>query len=186
MAEEKHDKKEQPENNEKNLGIISILIIAAVLLVFIISGFVIGKKMGGGNIADPNQRVKFKSEGKIDSNKPDKTEKQADGESWYYELDPVLANLNSPGATRYVRAVLVLQMSPEISKNDGEKLLEKKKPILVNWLTIYLSNLSLEQATGEENIQRIRANVLDAFNEKLWPDSKPKIEKILLKEFPIQ
>ena len=38
------------------------------------------------------------------------------GKVWYYDLEPVVANLNEPGVTRYVRATFTLEMSPEIDE----------------------------------------------------------------------
>lgn len=187
MAKEEENQKQ--DNNEQNgIGLVKMLIIAFVLLISAIGGFFTGRIMGSDKTEDPNsQKVSAKENKETEEIKQKQEDKnKIDGDNWYYELDPVLANLNVPGATRYVRAVLTLEMSPELSQSKGEKLLEKKKPVLINWLTIYLSNLGLDDVKGEENLKRIQTMIQDVFNEKLWPDSKPKIEKVLIKEFPIQ
>ena len=59
-------------------------------------------------------------------------------------------------------------------------------PILTNWLTIYLASLSLEDIRGDRNLKRIQIQILDAFNEQLFPNQKPKIKRVLFKEFAIQ
>ena len=105
---------------------------------------------------------------------------------WYYDLDPVVANLNEPSVTRYVRASLTLQMSSELDRKKGTAFLDAKKPILVNWLTVYLSGLSLEDIRGDKNLKSIQSRILEAFNEKLFPDSRPQIKLVLIKEFPVQ
>jgi flagellar basal body-associated protein FliL len=187
MAKEEKENKKQDDTQQSGIGIIRMLLIAFVLLASIIGGFFTGRLMGSDETEDPNkQQISEKDPNTEKIEQKKEAEKAEDGDNWYYELDPVLANLNVPGATRYVRAVLVLEMSPEISKSKGEQLMEKKKPVLINWLTIYLSSLDLNDVKGEDNLKRIQAMVLDVFNEKLWPDSKPKIEKVLIKEFPIQ
>ena len=101
-------------------------------------------------------------------------------------MEPVVANLDEPGATRYVRAVLTLEMSGQITAEKGAALLEQKKPLLTNILTIYLSGLNIESTRGDKNLKRIQFEICDAFNERLFPDSKPLIKGILIKEFAVQ
>jgi flagellar basal body-associated protein FliL len=73
-----------------------------------------------------------------------------------------------------------------VDEKDGNVFLDEKKPIITNWLTVYLASLSLGDIRGESNLKRIQSQILDAFNEKLFPDSKPKIKNILFKEFAVQ
>jgi flagellar basal body-associated protein FliL len=105
---------------------------------------------------------------------------------WYYHLEPVIANLDVDDVTRYVKASLTLAVSSEVDEKDGNVFLDEKKPIITNWLTVYLASLSLGDIRGESNLKRIQSQILDAFNEKLFPDSKPKIKNILFKEFAVQ
>ncbi|GAH72149.1 unnamed protein product, partial [marine sediment metagenome] len=106
--------------------------------------------------------------------------------TWYYELEPVVANLDVPGITRYVRAAITLEISAEVDQEKGIAFLEEKKPVLTNWLTIYLASLTLEDIRGDRNLRRIQSQILDSFNEKLFPDARPQIKHILFKEFAIQ
>ena len=106
--------------------------------------------------------------------------------TWYYDLGPVVANLNVTDVTRYVRASLTLEVSSEVDKQKGSAFFDEKKPILTNWLTVYLASLGLDDIRGDMNLKRIQSQVLDGFNEKLFPDSKPKIKSILFKEFAVQ
>ena len=106
-------------------------------------------------------------------------------DTWYYDLEPVVANLDEPSVTRYVRAAIKLEINSAMEQDKGEKHLEDKKPILTNWLTIYLAGLTLEDARGDRNLKRIQSQILDAFNEKLFPDAKPQIKRILFNEFVV-
>jgi flagellar basal body-associated protein FliL len=101
-------------------------------------------------------------------------------------LEPVVANLNEPGATRYVRAALTLEMSSELSAEKGAALLEQKKPLLTNLLTIYLAGLDIESTRGDKNLKRIQYEICETFNERLFPDGKGLIKGILIKEFAVQ
>ena len=118
---------------------------------------------------------------------------KADGDSedggktvWYYDLEPVVANLNEPNVSRYVRASLTLEISNEMDEKKGTAFLDEKKPILVDLLFVYLSSLRLEDVRGDKNLKSIQAHICDAFNEKLFPNSKQQIKRVLIKEFPIQ
>jgi flagellar basal body-associated protein FliL len=117
---------------------------------------------------------------------PDDHSAKDSGKVWYYDLDPVVANLNEPGVTRYVRATFTLEISSELDEKKGTSFLEEKKPILINWLTVYLSSLGLEDVRGDTNLRSIQSRVCEAFNESLFPGSKPQIRHVLIKEFPIQ
>jgi flagellar basal body-associated protein FliL len=105
---------------------------------------------------------------------------------WYYDLDPVVANLNEPGVTRYVRATFTLEMNPEIDQKKGTEFLDEKKPVMINLLTVYLSSLGLEDIRGDKNLRSIQTRVREVFNETLFPDVKPQIKNVLIKEFPVQ
>ena len=109
-----------------------------------------------------------------------------EGEPWYYNLDPVVANLDEPGATRYIRTAFVLEMSPDISIEKGTALLDQKKPLIANLLTIYLAGLNIETTRGDKNLKRIQSELCDTFNERLFPESKPMVKRVLIKEFAIQ
>jgi flagellar basal body-associated protein FliL len=105
---------------------------------------------------------------------------------WVFELEPVIANLDEPGVTRYVRVTLILEMSPAFDQEKGMAMLEEKKALLRDWLTIYLAGCTLEETRGSKNLVRIKAEIRDAFNDYLFKNSKPMVESILLKEFAVQ
>ena len=194
MADETDEKvEEKPVENEtdkpgekKNGGsIVPWIIIAAVVAVAAGAGLGLGVLFaGGGNSeteTDPTAdqpAVEQKPQADPDAVTPEET--------WYFDLEPVVANLNEPGATRYVRAALTLEVSGEISVEEGTALLEQKKPLLTNVLTIYLAGLSVETTRGDTNLKRIQAEIGDAFNERLFPGKKPLIKGILIKEFAVQ
>ena len=105
---------------------------------------------------------------------------------WYYELEPVVANLNEPSVTRYVSATLTFEMSSDLEEREGRAFLDEKKPIIINWLTIYLSGLGLDDIRGDRNLMTIKSQVRESLNEILFPDSKPQIKEVLIQKFPVQ
>lgn len=184
--EKKED--QEAEKNEKQAsggGILQWIIMAAAVAVFAGAGFGLGRLFGGSGADAKNAETSQKQES-IGAKYLKADDSAADQKTWYYHLEPVVANLDVPGVTRYVRATLILEISSELDQAKGNTLLEKKKPVLTNWLTIYLASLSLEDARGGRNLKHIQSQILDAFNEELFPDARPQIRKILLKEFAIQ
>jgi flagellar basal body-associated protein FliL len=176
---EKKEEKEAPEKQAGGkTGLITWIIIAVTVSLLSGSGFFLGRLLAGsGSPNKPTQK---------EAQKPDE-EPTEGADNWFFDLDPVVANLNVPGATRYVRASITMEMSGALKESDSESLFKAKVPILRNWLAVYLASLTLEDARGDRNLKRIQLEILDSFNEILFPDSKPQIKQILFKEgFAIQ
>lgn len=160
------------------------VVLFVIILVCAIVGLGLGRLFAGSRTLEippsgspPDQTILLKAD--------DHSAKDT-GKVWYYDLDPVVANLNEPGVTRYVRATFTLEISSEIDEKKGTDFLNEKKPVLINWLTVYLSSLGLNDIRGDKNLRSIQSRVCEAFNEILFPDSKPHIEHVLIKEFPVQ
>jgi len=175
---------------EKGKGgsIVPWIIIAAVVVVTAVAGLVLGRLLAGAKpqaAAAATPQAEQPKPQAAEQLKPDKPG-AAKEEVWYFDLEPVVANLDEPGATRYVRASLTLEMSPEISSEKGTAFLQQKKPLMTNMLTIYLAGLNLETTRGDKNLKRIQSDICDSFNERLFSNGKPLIKRILIKEFAVQ
>jgi flagellar basal body-associated protein FliL len=212
MADEKTEQKtqqatpEQPESpaaaekgkEKAKSSVLPYIIVAVIVLVCAGMGVGLGLLFAGGGKAVPVQAETAQADEEVKAEEPKQAENSGHGNKaeakksgnpgdvWYYDLDPVVANLNEPGATRYVRAVLTLEMNPAITPDKAESLLAQKKPLLTNLMTIYLAGLSVDETRGDKNLKRIQSELADTFNEKLFPDSAPLIKGILIKEFAVQ
>ncbi len=200
MADEDVEKQEdseteQPDEKTSTGGFLQWIIMAVVVVVCAGAGLGLGRLFAGSGeaqTAEPSQQSaerlpadrSAQPEG-LKADVPNLTGGDSQ-KTWYYNLEPVVANLNEPGVTRYVRAALTLEISSDVDENKGTGFIEEKRPLLTNWLTIYLASLSIEDIRGDKGLKRIQSEVLDAFNERLFPDSRPQIKKILFKEFAIQ
>lgn len=190
MADENETTEQQEESDsvvELNPGksvfgrLLPWIVLGGVVLFCAGAGFGLGRLFAGSRAAEalpqePQQTDELAAEEAADGS----------GKTWYYDLDPVVANLNEPSVTRYVRATFTLELSAEMDKKKGTAFLDEKKPVLINWLTVYLSSLRLDDIRGDKNLKSIQSHVCEAFNEKLFPDSKPQIKQVLIKEFPVQ
>ena len=178
------ENKNESKQAAAGIGIVTWAVLAVIVALCAGSGFLLGRLFAGS--AEP-QTQSSQADESTSSKNPEMAGSAMNSEnSWYYDLEPVVANLDEPSVTRYVRVIITLEISAALGQVECEKLLEEKKPILTNWLTIYLASLTLEDTRGNRNLKRIQLQILDAFNEKLFPDAKPQIKHVLFKEFAIQ
>lgn len=179
----------QQEKSDKKTsagGYLQWIIIAVVAIFCAACGFGLGRLFGGPPVTAPAEARAEPTDTQVANANRQATDSQSTSNGWYYHFEPVVANLNEPGVTRYIRMALTLQISAQLDQKKGIALLEEKNPLLKSWLTIYLASQSLEDVRGNRNLQRIQSEILDAFNEKLFPDAKPKIMNVLFKEFAVQ
>jgi flagellar basal body-associated protein FliL len=193
-------------------GMMTYIIMAVVVFALAGSGFFLGRIFAGGSQqpqtteAPAEPKKEAKAEKKSSGHGAKKEEKKSghgakkEGEkevaapvisspndTWYYnELESVVVNPDEPGATRYVRVGLNLEFGGDFSSEEAAELITAKKPLLINWLNLYFKSLSLSQMQNDRDMKRILAQICDAFNEVLFPEQKPKIKKILIREFNIQ
>jgi len=186
--EEQQDAKEGS-GDKKSSGppLLLIIIMLVVAIICAGAGFGLGRLFGNSSTAQTAQSPEDKSAEPQDLtvNPSDLTGGKSKG-TWFFPLDPVVANLNEPTVTRYVRATLTMEIDAQVDQSKGTALIEEKKPLLTDWLTIYLASLSLEEIRGDKSLKRIQSQVVDGFNEKLFPDAKPQIKSVLFKEFAVQ
>jgi flagellar basal body-associated protein FliL len=155
-------------------GKLWLLILGGVALIGLVGGYGVGQIFGGP--ADP------------EPDRSEKAEPSASGggqELLYHDFDTITVNLNEPNLTRYIRATVTLAVTQE-NNQVVVAAVDKKRPELRSWLNVYLSGCTLEDVRGPKNLNRIRREILEAFNARLWPDSRPRIETIYLKEFAVQ
>jgi flagellar basal body-associated protein FliL len=161
------------------------LVPAVVVIVFAIGGFLVGRAFGTRGHAQ--NAAGAEAGHPVEAAVPEEPPLTAGtGQSWYYDLDPVVVNLNDPGVTRYVRISLTLEVSSTMSEEEGRPFLDQKKPLMKHWLTLFLSNQTIEDARGERNLMRMQSQISDTLNNGLFPGSKPRIKSVLFKEFAIQ
>ncbi len=180
----KKDKKTKEEDKEKKSVIKRLL---PLIILFVIVGLCACAGLGLGKIlAGTSEETNVKEEGKETSNEEKVDFGSESNKFWYYDLEPpVVANLNEPGVTRYISASLTLQMNLENEK-ETRVFLDEKTPILRNWLYLFLSALKIENVQGDKNLKSIQSQICDGFNKELFPNSKPQIKQVLIREFPIQ
>jgi flagellar basal body-associated protein FliL len=103
----------------------------------------------------------------------------------YFEFEPVVVNINDGRLARFIRMAITLAIRQENYLEVTQRI-ERFQPKLEDKLTVYLSGCTIDEVRGPKNLNRIRREILDMFNDILWPDEASKIEEVLFKEFKIQ
>ena len=200
MADDKEKKDEQESGQEKEpkaddkkstgIGLFTWLILGAIVIAGLAGGFALAQLLAGTDQSSPQQPET--KETQTDNSPKNETindmliDKPKGETLWPYDLEPVIANLDEPGVTRYARVTITIQLDPQMDQEKGTTFLEGEKPVLRDWLTTYIAGLSLERVRGTRNLSRIKKEIRDSFNELLFPEGKPFIRDILFKEFAIQ
>jgi flagellar basal body-associated protein FliL len=193
------EKKDVASNDEKpktespkssGFGLFTWLLLGAIVIAGFTGGFALAQLLAGSG-QGPAEQTDAPQAGAANAPENDPisdmiVDKPKDEKLWPFELEPVIANLDEPGVTRYARVTITLQLSPQMDREKGTAFLDDKKPILTDWLTTYIAGLNLERVRGTRNLARIKKEIRDSFNELLFPQSKPVISDILFKEFAIQ
>jgi flagellar FliL protein len=191
MAEQENiDKSTSPEPQAQEspgplMKVLPWLAPALVVIVCAAVGFLVGRLFGTRGPAQTVSGAEQSSPADSGRSKEPALKPSAGG-TWFYDLEPVVVNLNEPGVTRYVRIGLTLEVGSTMEEKEGKVFLDQKKPLMKHWLTLFLSNQTLENTRGERNLTRMQTQISDTLNNGLFPVGKPRIKSVLFKEFAIQ
>jgi flagellar basal body-associated protein FliL len=195
MADKEENKESKETKDEKadqarpaggKPGIFSWIIMLVIIAVFGGSGFVVGRIFAKSS-PSPAKAAEAPQESTPKPEPAAEAEKGESKETWYFnELESIVVNPDEPGATRFVRVGVVLEMSSELKADKAKELIVSKKPLLVNWVNLYFKGLTLDQMRNDRDMKRIQSQILDAFNDILFSGSKPLIKNVLIREFNIQ
>jgi flagellar basal body-associated protein FliL len=180
----KAEKDEQSRQAGTKISILTWIIMVVVVVLLAGSGFVLGRLFAGSS--SPETTESYQENSRTKEMMPDNS-KTGSKDTWYYnELESVVVNPDEPGATRFVRVGLILEISSGLSQEKAKELFEAQKPPLINWLNLYFKSLTLDEMENDRDMKRILSQICDSFNEMLFPDAKPQIKRILIREFNIQ
>ncbi len=189
--EQEKTKEEKKASDDGKIGIVTWIIMVVVILGLSGSGFVVGRLVAGSTepepVADGKQQPATAQTETDSALKTDAAAETKSQDTWYFDkLASVVVNPDEPGATRFVRVGLILEIDADLIEEEAGTLIVKKEPLLTNWLNLYFKGLSLDQMEDEKDMNHILAQITDAFNEILFPEAKPMIKRTLIREFNIQ
>ena len=186
MAEEKNKDEASKDGKEvasdKKGGLVGWIITFAVAIVCAGGGYGLSglfAKVAPEKV-DPAQEAKKSEVEAILTDNPDTAK------PWIFELDPITANLNEPGSTRMIQVTVVLELAADMDEENGKEFLKERVIRLRDWMGTYLAGMKLIQVKGSSSQSRMKVDIQEGFNGILFPDSKPLVQKIMLKDFIIQ
>ncbi|HUS92483.1 MAG TPA: flagellar basal body-associated FliL family protein [Phycisphaerae bacterium] len=188
MAEDAENPfEEQPAGDRPKASLVKtgirVGLMAAVLGVGSAGGYTLAGLLGGAKPADPNQPAASAAPAE---SVPLPTPAPGDDQEFeYFDFDPITVNLNDRRLARYIRATVTLAFR-KADAHEALKQVQKKQKELLNWMNLYLADKTLEDVRGLKNLNQIRREMQDAFNNQLWPRSRPLIDQVLFKQFNIQ
>ncbi len=97
----------------------------------------------------------------------------------------VIVNLQEERMTRYIRVKIVLEVDAEAEKVFSEHL-AKAKPGLKSWLIGYLSGKTLKDVGGSIGVKRLQREILEHFEEVLYPEGNGPLRQVLFEEYAVQ
>ncbi|MCE5279973.1 MAG: flagellar basal body-associated FliL family protein [Planctomycetaceae bacterium] len=163
-----------PVVDKKNLIVLAVMVLVTMVAAAA-GGHFVSRMMHSTAATQPAQPPEPK----------DQSDAAAQPQTVFINFEPIIVNANEPRLQRYIRAsiTLVIRREHEVQVNE---ILAKRKDEVKNWMITYLSGCSLEEVRGPRNLNRVRREIHDSLNEMLWPNQKPLIENVLLKEFQVQ
>lgn len=108
------------------------------------------------------------------------SEKPKEIKTLFFDLPPMLVNLNSTGRRP---AYLKMQVSLEVESEATVARLEKLSPRIIDNFQVYLRELRVQDLRGSAGVYRLREELLARVNAAIRP---AKIKDVLFKEMLVQ
>jgi flagellar basal body-associated protein FliL len=102
-----------------------------------------------------------------------------------FDAAGTVVNLAEERATRYLKLKLALVVDADAEKEVTEKL-AKKKPAMKSWLLIHLAGKTLKDVQGSVGASRVQREILERFEDILYPDGHGALRAVLFEEYVVQ
>ena len=186
MAEEekKENKKEEGKDAKSSKGnLVGITILVVVVLLCGAGGF-------GLSLIFAKQDPATEETEQVEEEPTDAAAQlladSDEAKPWIFEMSPIIANLDEPGATRIIRVTFIIEMAAEMDKEKGTEFLEGQQHHLRDWAATYLTGLTLDKVGGSRSRERIKLTAHENFSGILFPNAKSYVKAILIKDYIIQ
>ncbi len=97
----------------------------------------------------------------------------------------VIVNLADERAMRYLRVKIAVVVDASKEK-EVESLLTKKKPAVKSKLISHLAGKTLKDVTGTVGVNRLQREILERFDEVLYPEGESPLRAVLFEEYVVQ
>ena len=97
----------------------------------------------------------------------------------------VAVNLAEERMTRFLRVKVAVQCDAAAEAKVKEHA-EKNKALLKSWMIGHLAGKSLKDVSGTVAIHRLQREMLERFDELLFPDGESPLKAVLFEEYLVQ
>jgi flagellar basal body-associated protein FliL len=180
--EEKKEEESKDATSGKKGGLVGWIITFAVAVVCAGGGY----GLSGLFAKAAPEKIDPEVEAKKDEAEAYLSDDPKGAKPWTFDFKPITANLNEPGSGRMIQVTVVIELSSDMDQTRGEDFLKEQVIRMRDWLGTYLAGLKLEQVNGSSNQTRMKVDIRENFNGILFPDTKPLIQRVMLKDYIIQ
>ncbi|MBA4065295.1 MAG: hypothetical protein C0501_16610 [Isosphaera sp.] len=147
------------------------LVLAAVCVVFIAAGAAFPM------VVDvPALFAKGKS---------DKPKDKGEGKTAIVPFGEVVVNLSEERMSRYLRVKIAIAVDADAEKDVTEHL-TKQKAAVKSKIIGHLAGKSLKDVSGSVGVARLQRELLDKFEDVLYPDGHSRIRTVLFEDYVVQ
>lgn len=97
----------------------------------------------------------------------------------------VAVNLAEDRMTRYLRVKVAIQVDEKAEKTAAA-LVEKRKVALKSWMISHIAGKSLKDVSGTVAVNRMQREIMERFDDILYPNGDSPIRNVLFEEYVVQ
>jgi flagellar basal body-associated protein FliL len=97
----------------------------------------------------------------------------------------VAVNLSEERMTRYLRVKVAVQVEAAMEKKVLEHV-EKNKAALKSWMISHIAGKTLKDVSGTVGVNRLQREMLERFEDILYPHGESPLRNVLFEEYIVQ
>jgi flagellar basal body-associated protein FliL len=97
----------------------------------------------------------------------------------------VSVNLAEERMTRFIRVKVAVQVEAA-SEKKVQELVEKQKVALKSWMISHIAGKSLKDVSGTLGVNRLQREMMERFDDMLYPNGESPIRAVLFEEYIVQ
>ncbi len=117
--------------------------------------------------------------------KEDKGKEKKDAKTAIVPFGEVVVNLSEDRLQRYLRVKVAVLVEAEAEKETTD-LLTKKKAAVKSAMIAHLAGKSLKDVSGSVGVTRMQRELLEKFEDVLYPDGNSRLKSVLFEEYVVQ
>jgi flagellar protein FliL len=117
--------------------------------------------------------------------KADKAKEHGEAKTVIVPFSDVVVNLVDPRMQRYLRVKIAVLVDAE-AEEEVTALLNKHKAAVKSKLIGHISGKEIKDVSGTVGVNRLQRELLERFEDVLYPDGHGQIRAILFEEYVIQ